>query len=562
MSVEKYKEILGEPRNFIEEEIEKDILAGKVPNEIKTRFPPEPNGFLHIGHSKAICINFGIAQKYGGKTNLRFDDTNPSTEKTSFVDAIKRDIKWLGFDWEDREYYASDYFPNLYQMAIKLINKGLAYVDDSTTEEIAEQKGVPTEPGKESPFRSRSIEENLRLFEGMKEGKYEDGRRVLRAKVDMTSPNMHMRDPILYRIKKEHHHRTGDEWNIYPMYDFGHGQSDAIEEITHSLCSLEFRHHRPLYNWLIEQLEIYPSRQIEFARMNVEYMITSKRKLKKLVEDELVSGWDDPRMSTLSGLRRRGYPPAAIREFCDKVGVAKRDNVIDIALLESCVRDELNKTSKRVMVVMDPIKVTITNYEKDGELLPLENNPEDEDAGTRMVSFSKNLFIERDDFMMDPPRKYFRMGIGRDVRLKGAYILNCHHAVTDGAGNVLEVLCTYYPDSKSGSDTSGVKAKGTLHWVDQATALKVELRLYDRLFTDPIPDSHEGKDFLEFYNKDSLVTNNRAKAEASLAETVPGDQFQFMRKGYFVTDEDASTDHLIFNRTVSLKDSWKKIQKK
>jgi len=562
MAEDIYKDVLGDPGNFLEEEIEKDIEAGNVTKEIHTRFPPEPNGFLHIGHSKAICINFGIAEKYGGKTNLRFDDTNPTTERTSYVDAIKKDIRWLGFDWEDREYYASDYFKQLYDFAIKLIQKGVAFVDDSTAEEIAEQKGIPTEPGIESPYRARSIEENLSLFEGMKNGAYPDGARVLRAKIDMASPNMHMRDPVLYRIKREHHHRTGDEWIIYPMYDFTHGQSDSIEEVTHSLCSLEFRHHRPLYNWFIEQLEIYPSRQIEFARMNVEYMITSKRKLKKLVDHGLVTGWDDPRMSTLSGLRRRGYPPAAIREFCDKVGVAKRDNLVEMSLLESCVRDELNKTSQRVMVVLDPIKVTITNYQEGGEQLPLANNPEDESAGSREVSFSKHLYIERDDFMMDPPKKYFRMGIGRNVRLKGAYILNCHHASTDGAGNILEVLCTYYPKSKSGSDTSGVKAKGTLHWVDQRSAVNVKVRQYDRLFTDPKPDGHEDKDFLEFYNVESLVELPKAKAEAYLKTVSPGSQFQFMRKGYYVADETYTADEPVFNRTVTLKDSWKKMQKK
>ena len=560
MSAERFEGIIGSPRNFLEEEIEKDIRAGKVPKDIQTRFPPEPNGFLHIGHSKAICINFGIAQKYGGKTNLRFDDTNPATEDTAFVDAIKKDIKWLGFDW-DKECYASDYFGELYEFANQLIKAGLAYVDDSTAEEIAEQKGVPTEPGTASPYRDRSVEDNLRLFEGMKNGEYEDGARVLRAKISTTSSNMHMRDPLLYRIKKETHHRTGDTWNIYPMYDFGHGQSDAIEEITHSLCSLEFRHHRPLYNWMIEKLEIYPSRQIEFARMNVEYMITSKRKLKRLIEENLVSGWDDPRMSTLSGLRRRGYPAAAIREFCDKVGVAKRDNLVEMSLLESCVRDELNKTSKRVMAVLDPIKVTITNYTKDGELLTIDNNPEDENSGSREVSFSKDLYIERDDFMMEPPKKFFRMGIDRNVRLKGAYILNCHHAVTNGDGKVLEVLCTYYPDSKSGSDISGVKAKGTLHWVDQATAIDAEVRLYDRLFTDPKPDGHEDKDFLEFYNKDSLKVVT-AKAEAELKSATPGEQFQFMRKGYYVADESSTSDTPVFNRTVTLKDSWKKMQKR
>ncbi len=557
MSTEKFKDIIGSPRNFLEEAIEEDILAGKVPTDIYTRFPPEPNGFLHVGHSKAICINFGVAEKYGGKTNLRFDDTNPTTEETRYVEAIKRDIKWLGFDWEGEARYASDYFAQLYEFAIKLIKEGKAYVDDSTPDEIAAQKGTPTEPGTPSPYRDRSIEENLELFQGMKEGAYPDGSKVLRAKVDMSSPNMHMRDPVLYRIKREAHHRTGEEWIIYPMYDFTHGQSDSIEEITHSLCSLEFRHHRPLYNWFIENLDIYPSRQIEFARMNVEYMITSKRKLMKLVDQGLVESWDDPRMSTLSGMRRRGYPPEAIREFCDKVGVAKRDNLVELSLLESCVRDSLNRTSKRVMAVINPLKVTITNYDKEGELLPLGNNPEDENAGSREVTFSKNIFIERDDFMLDPPKKYFRMGIDRNVRLKGAYILNCHDVVKGQDGEIEEVLCTYYPDSKSGSDNSGVKAKGTLHWVDQKSAVDVEVRLYDTLFTDAKPDGHEDKDFLEFYNPESLVTVT-AKAEASLRNAEGGDQFQFMRKGYFVADQSTSPEQPVFNRTVSLKDSWKK----
>lgn len=561
MSTEKFEGILGSPRNFIEEAIEEDIQAGKVPGDIHTRFPPEPNGYLHIGHSKAICINFGIAQKYGGKTNLRFDDTNPTTEETRYVEAIKSDVKWLGFDWEGDVRFASDYFQELYDFAVKLISDGRAYVDDSTPDEIAEQKGIPTEPGTPSPYRDRSIAENLSLFEGMKNGDFLDGSKVLRAKVDMTSPNMHMRDPVLYRIKRESHHRTGDQWIIYPMYDFTHGQSDSLEEITHSLCSLEFRHHRPLYNWFIENLEIYPSRQIEFARMNIEYMITSKRKLMKLVDQDLVEGWDDPRMSTLSGLRRRGYPAEAIREFCDKVGVAKRDNLVELSLLESCVRDSLNRTSKRVMAVLNPLKVTITNYEQEGELLPQDNNPEDDNSGSREVTFSKHIYIERDDFMIDPPRKFFRMGIDRNVRLKGAYILHCHDVVKDEQGEVSEVLCTYYADSKSGSDTSGVKAKGTLHWVDQASAVDVEVRLYDTLFTDPKPDGHEDKDFLEFYNPDSLQKIT-AKAEASLAAAHPADQFQFMRKGYFVADRTTTSEHPVFNRTVSLKDRWKKMQQK
>lgn len=557
------KDILGEPRNFIEEELEKDVQAGKVPKPIHTRFPPEPNGYLHIGHAKAICLNFGIAQKYGGKTNLRFDDTNPATEDTEFVDAIKRDIKWLGFDWENREYYASDYFKQLYEFALKLIDKGLAYVDDSSPDEIANQKGTPTEPGVNSPYRDRSISENRDLFIGMKEGKYNDGSRVLRAKVDMSSPNMHMRDPVIYRIKRETHHRTGDDWCIYPMYDFAHGQSDSIEEITHSLCSLEFRHHRPLYNWLIEELEIYPSRQIEFARMNVAYMITSKRKLLRLIQDGKVTAWDDPRMSTISGMRRRGYPPAALRAFCDKVGIAKRENLIDLALLEACVKEELNKTSDRLMVVLDPIKLTIANYpEHQTEELMVVNNPEDESPTERSVMFSQTLFIERADFMIDPPKKFFRLGPGRAVRLKGAYIVECIDYKLDENGDIAEVICNYFDNSKSGSDTSGVKAKGTLHWVSQDHAVDVEVRQYDRLFTDPTPDGYEDKDFLEFYNENSLEVIKEAKAEQAIKTCEVGTGIQFMRKGYFVKDLDSTNEHLVFNRTVTLRDSWKKLQAK
>lgn len=557
-------EIVGNPRNFIEEEIEKDIAAGKVHKEIHTRFPPEPNGYLHIGHAKAICLNFGIAQKYGGKTNLRFDDTNPTTEETEYVNAIKRDIKWLGFDWEDREYYASDYFDQLHAFAVKLIEKGLAYVDDSTAEQIAAQKGTPTEAGVPNEYRLRSIEENLALFEGMTNGDFPDGARVLRVKGDLASPNLHMRDPVIYRIKKETHHRTGDKWCIYPMYDFAHGQSDSIENITHSLCSLEFRHHRPLYDWLIDKLEIFPSRQIEFARMNVGYMITSKRKLLRLVTEGKVESWDDPRMSTISGMRRRGYPPAALRVFCDKVGIAKRENIIDMALLESCVRDELNKTSHRVMVVLNPVKVVITNYPEDKtEMLEVENNPEDENGGSREVPFSKEIYIERDDFMVDAPKKFFRLAPGKNVRMKGAYIIGYENHITDPeTGEITEIHCQYYPDSKSGNDTSGIKAKGTLHWVSVDHAVKARVRQYDRLFTDPSPDGHEDIDFLEFYNEDSLTIVDTAMAEPSLKNAQVGVGLQFMRKGYFVLDQDSTEDQPIFNRTVTLKDTWSKMQKK
>lgn len=551
-----------ESLNFIEQIIEEDIRNGKHGGRVHTRFPPEPNGYLHIGHAKAITVNFEIAQKYGGLTNLRFDDTNPTTEETEYVENIKRDIRWLGFDWDDREYYASDYFEQLYEYALKLIRKGLAYVDDSTSEEIAAMKGTPTEPGRESPNRNRSVEENLDLFQRMRAGEFPDGSHVLRARIDMASDNMHMRDPILYRIKRDHHHRTGDNWCIYPMYDFAHGQSDSIEQITHSLCSLEFIHHRPLYDWFIDKLEIFPSRQIEFARMNVAYMITSKRRLLKLVKEGFVSGWDDPRMPTISGMRRRGYPPAAIRTFCNKAGVARRENLIDVSLLEFCVRDELNRTAPRVMGVLDPLKVVITNFpEGQVEYMEVENNPEDEAMGSRTMPFSRELYIEKEDFMEDPPKKYFRMGPGQDVRLKGAYIVRCENFVKDPrTGEVTEVHCTYYPDSRSGQDTSGIKAKGTLHWVSVPHALEVKVRLYDRLFTDPQPDSHEGKDFMEFFNQDSLRLIDKAYVEPSLADARPGQQFQFLRMGYFCVDTDSTPNHLVFNRTVSLKDTWAKLQ--
>ena len=543
--------------NFIEEFIEEDIANGKHGGRVHTRFPPEPNGYLHIGHAKAICLNFEIAKKYGGKTNLRFDDTNPATEETEYVNAIKRDIQWLGYTWEGKELYASDYFDQLYEYALDLIRKGLAYVDDSTPEEIALQKGTPTEPGKESPYRNRSIDENLDLFVRMKDGEFPDGSRVLRVRVDLASPNMHMRDPVIYRIKRQHHHRTGDTWCIYPMYDFAHGQSDSIEGITHSLCSLEFIHHRPLYEWFIQHLGIFPSRQIEFARMNVTYMITSKRRLLQLVNEGLVSGWDDARMPTISGLRRRGYPAAAIRAFCDKVGIAKRDNWIEIELLESCVRTELNLTALRRMAVLDPIKVEITNYpEGQTEYLPSENNPEDENAGLRDMPFSGTIYIEREDFMVDPPKKYFRLAPGATVRLKSAYIITCNDVETNpSTGEVELIRCTYYSDSKSGSDTSGIKAKGTLHWVNAATALEGEVRMYERLFTTENP-LEEGVDFLSKVNRDSLKVLSGAKLEPALAQATVGESFQFLRQGYFTLDTDSKPDHLVFNQTVSLKEGW------
>ncbi|NNF36107.1 MAG: glutamine--tRNA ligase/YqeY domain fusion protein [Saprospiraceae bacterium] len=548
--------------NFIEQIIEEDLSSGKH-KSILTRFPPEPNGYLHIGHVKALWINFGLAAKYGGKTNLRFDDTNPATEETEYVEGIKRDIKWLGYDWEDREFHASDYFDDLYQFALKLIKDGNAYVDDSTSEEIAVMKGTPTQPGVDSPYRNRSVEENLELFQGMVDGKYPDGSRTLRAKIDIAHDNMLMRDPLLYRIKREHHHRTGDKWCVYPMYDFAHGQSDSIENITHSLCSLEFKNHRPLYDWLIEKLEIFPSRQIEFARMNVAFMITSKRRLLKLVKEGYVSGWDDPRMPTIAGMRRRGYPPEALILFCEKTGVAKRNILIEIELLESCIREVLNKTTNRVMVVEKPILLTITNYPEDNvEMLTAENNPEDENSGSREIPFSRQLYIEREDFMTNAPRKYYRLSEGRNVRLKHGYIVNCIEALRDEDGEVTEVLCTYYPDSKSGEDTSGVKAKGTLHWVSASHAISCEIRHYDRLFTVDNPLADDEVDYIEYYNKDSLVTVDSAMMEPSLQEANPGDRFQFLRKGYFCVDEESTEDRVVFNRTITLRDTWAKIKHK
>jgi len=543
--------------HFIEEIVEEDRRAGKNGGLVYTRFPPEPNGYLHLGHAKSICLNFGLADEYGGKTNLRFDDTNPTTEETEYVESIKADVRWLGFDWE-RLCYASDYFPQLYDFAVQLIEGGLAYVDDSTPEEIAVQKGTPTEPGVESPYRSRSVAENLDLFARMKAGEYPDGSRVLRAKVDMTSPNMHFRDPVLYRIKHAHHHRTGDAWCIYPMYDFAHGQSDAIEGITHSICTLEFIPHRPLYDWFIEKLGIFPSRQIEFARFNLTYTVMSKRKLLQLVNENHVTGWDDPRMPTLSGVRRRGYPAVALREFCERIGVAKRDNLIDIGLLEFFVRENLNKTATRVMAVVDndPIRVTLTNYpEGQTEWLSTENNPENPEAGSRELPFSRELLIEREDFMETPPKKFFRLAPGGMVRLKSAYIIRCDEVLKDAEGKVTEVRCTYISESKSGSDTSGLKVQGTLHWVSAAEAVAVDVRNYDRLFRVEDLSAGEG-DFKDYLNPDSL-TVVRAFAEPSLRKAQPGQPYQFMRKGYYCLDVDSTPERLVFNRTVTLKDGWK-----
>ena len=546
--------------NFLEEIIEKHLADGTY-KSIVTRFPPEPNGYLHIGHASSICLNFGLTQKYPGYTNLRFDDTNPVTEETEYVDSIKEDVKWLGFEWKN-ERYASDYFDSLYEFAIKLIKAGLAYVDDSTSEEMAAMKGTPTEPGKDSKYRTRSIEENLDLFTRMKNGEFPDGARTLRAKVNMAHINMLMRDPILYRIKHAHHHRTGDKWCIYPMYDFAHGQSDSIEEVTHSICTMEFIPHRELYDWLIEKLEIYPSHQYEFARRNINYTVTSKRKLLQLVNEGHVSGWDDPRMPTISGLRRRGYTPDSIRDFCDRIGIAKRENLVDVSLLEFCIREHLNKIALRRMVVFDPVKVVITNFPTPGqpEILHTENNPEDPNGGTRELRFSEQILIEKDDFMENPPKKYFRLSPGNKVRLKSAYIIQCDEVVKDGAGNVVELRCSYIPESRSGSDTSGIKVQGTLHWVNAADAVEVEVREYDRLFRVEDPTDEEG-DFKEYLNPDSLKVV-KGFAEPSLKEIKPTDRFQFLRKGYYTLDRDSSDAKLIFNRTVTLKDAWAKEQKK
>jgi glutaminyl-tRNA synthetase len=544
--------------NFIEEIVEEDIAAGKHSGRVLTRFPPEPNGYLHIGHAKSICLNFGLALKYGGKTNLRFDDTNPSKEETEYVDSIKADVKWLGFEWAD-ELYASDYFNQLYNFAVTLIKKGLAYVDDSTAEEIAAQKGTPTVAGTANQYRNRSVEENLELFADMKAGKYPDGAKVLRAKVDLAAPNMHLRDPLMYRIKHTHHHRTGNDWCIYPMYDFAHGQSDAIEEITHSICTLEFIPHRDLYNWFIEKLDIFPSKQYEFARLNLNYTVMSKRKLLQLVEEKYVEDWDDPRMPTISGLRRRGYTPASIRDFCDRIGVAKRENMIDVSLLEFCIREDLNKTAWRRMAVLDPIKMVITNYpEGKTEMLFSENNPEVEGGeGGRDIPFSNELWIEREDFMEEPPKKFFRLGVGLSVRLKSAYIVTCNSFAKDAEGNVTEIHCSYMPESKSGNDTSGIHVKGTIHWVSVPHAKTAEVRLYDRLFRVEDPSNEDG-DFKEYLNPESLQILPGAYIEPDLTTAIPGKGYQFMRKGYFTLDKYSTAEKLVFNRTVTLKDGWVK----
>lgn len=547
-------------RHFIQQIMDADLEAGLHEGRIHTRFPPEPNGYLHIGHAKAICVNFGLAAEYGGTVNLRFDDTNPVKEDTEYVDAIRRDIAWLGFEWNGGEHYTSDYFETLYGYAVKLIEAGKAYVDEQSAEDIAAQKGTPTSPGMTSPYRDRSVEENLRLFQEMRAGKHPEGSMVLRAKIDMSHANMHMRDPFMYRIKFAHHHRTGDAWCIYPMYDFAHGQSDSIEGITHSLCSLEFENHRPLYDWYIEHLGIFPSKQREFARLNLNYTIMSKRKLLRLVEEGVVDGWDDPRMPTISGLRRRGYSPESIREFCDRVGVAKRNNVIDVGLLEFALRSHLNAVATRAMAVLRPVKLVITNYpEGQTEWLPTDNNPEDAEAGTRELPFGRELFIESDDFKVEGVnKKWFRLAPGRSVRLKSAYIVTYVDHVTDADGRVTEIHVEYHPNSKSGSDVSGIKAKGTLHWVECNQAVDAEVRLYDRLFLDEHPDGHKDRDFMEFVNPDSLEVLTGCKVEPALAKAEYGQPWQFTRLGYFTLDAKlAESNKLIFNRAVTLKDGWK-----
>lgn len=552
--------------NFVEQIVWDDLQAGKNGGRLNTRFPPEPNGYLHIGHAKAICMDFGVAEKFGGTCNLRFDDTNPVREDVEYVDSIREDIHWLGFDWGDREYYASDYFPQLYDLAIRLIKEGKAYVDDQTSEQIAAQKGTPTTPGENSPYRNRSVEENLDLFERMNAGEFDEGARVLRAKIDMASPNMHFRDPIMYRIIKTPHHRTGTKWKVYPMYDFAHGQSDYFEGVTHSICTLEFVVHRPLYEYFVKELadESYCPRQIEFNRLNLTYTVMSKRKLLQLVKEGLVAGWDDPRMPTISGMRRRGYTPQSIRNFIEKIGYTKYEALNSVSLLEHAVREDLNAVSTRVMAVMNPVKVVIDNYpEGQTEMVELENNPENPEAGTHSMPFSREIYIERDDFMENPPKKFFRLAPGGEVRLKGAYIVKCTGIDKDADGNITTIHCTYDPDTRSGLPGSMRKVKGTLHWVNAATAVDATARLYDRLFSVENPAAETDKDFRELLNPDSLKVVKGIKVEPYLAENaVPGAHFQFQRIGYFTPDLDSTPDHLIFNRTIALKDSWEKAQKK
>ncbi len=554
------------PVNFIQDIISADLKAGRNEGRVHTRFPPEPNGYLHIGHAKSICLNFGLAQANEGLCNLRFDDTNPSKEEVEFVDSIMADVRWLGFDWEERLYYASDYFEQLYEWAVQLIKDGKAYVCDLTAEEIRAYRGTLTEPGQESPYRSRPVAENLDLFERMKAGEFPEGSRVLRAKIDMASPNLNMRDPVLYRILKQPHHRSGDKWLIYPMYDYAHPLSDAMEAITHSICTLEFADHRPLYDWFIENVKTeFKPHQYEFARLNLNYTVMSKRKLRALVEQGYVNGWDDPRMPTISGLRRRGYTPEAIRDFCDRIGVAKRDSTVDIALLEYCLREDLNRRASRVMAVLQPLRIVIENYpEGQMEWLEIENNPETPESGTRMIPFARELYIEQDDFLEDPPRKFFRLAPGREVRLKGAYIIKCEEVIkNDETGEIIELRCTYDPDTKSGGPAAGRKVKGTLHWVSAGHAVPTEVRLYDHLFVPENPDNDDdGRDFTQKLNPDSLRVISNCMLEPGLENSLPGERFQFLRQGYFAVDPDTRPGAMVFNRIVPLRDTWAKIQKK
>jgi glutaminyl-tRNA synthetase len=551
--------------NFIHQIVEEEIKSGKNNGHVHTRFPPEPNGYLHIGHAKSICLNFGTAQKYNGLTNLRFDDTNPSKEETEYVDSIKEDVHWLGFTWDDREYYASDYFDQLFDFAVKLIQEGKAYIDDQDAETISTQKGTPTRPGTESPFRNRTVEENLDLFMRMKAGEFDEGIRVLRAKIDMTSPNMHMRDPILYRVMKAPHHRTGDKWCIYPMYDFAHGQCDYWEGITHSICTLEFEVHRPLYDWFIDQLKDsdYRPRQIEFSRLNLNYTVMSKRKLLELVKDNHVTGWDDPRMPTICGLRRRGYTPESIRNFAERIGVTKTDGITDVALLEYSIREDLNKRAQRVMGVLNPLKVVITNC-PEGVVDQMEaiNNPEDPTMGTRLVPFTRELYIERDDFMEDPPKKFYRLSPGAEVRLRYAYFITCTGVVKDNNGEIIEIHCTYDPASRGGNSPDGRKVKSTIHWVSATENVEAEVRLYDRLFSDEEPDGHKEIDFKEYMNHDSLQVLSKCYIEPFVKDAKVLEHFQFERLGYFNIDQDSTPQNLVFNRTVQLKDTWTKVQQK
>ncbi len=550
--------------NFIRQEIEEDLRTDRFDGRVHTRFPPEPSGYLHIGHAKALCISFGIAEDYAGLYNLRFDDSNPITEESEYVEAIKRDVKWLGFDWEDREFYASDYFETLYEYAKKLIRKEKAYVCDLTPEETRTYRGTLTTPGKNSPYRDRTAEENLKLFQSMRNGEFPDGSRTLRAKIDMTSPNLNMRDPVMYRVLREHHYRQGDNWCIYPTYDFTHGQSDSIEGITHSLCDVQFEDHRPLYDWFLESLEIYQPRQIEFARLNLTYSVLGKRKLKVLVEEGHVDGWDDPRLPTLAGLRRRGYTPDAIRDFCNRIGVSKADNLIEIGQLEYSIRSNLNLHAPRVMAVLNPVKVVIDNYpEAQVEMLEADNNPEDENAGTREIPFSREIYIEREDFMEDPPRKFYRLAPGREVRLKHAYYITCESVIKDeNTGEIVEIHCSYDPKTRGGWADDGRRVQGTLHWVSAQHAVDAEARLYDSLFTEREPENApDGADWIQFINPQSLEVLNTCKVEPSLVDAAAGSRYQFLRIGYFCVDPDTTSKKLVFNRTVPLRDSWAKIQK-